>query len=72
MRRSGGVDPSGPRGRGVADLRAVEEVQQKPTPVTQQVRRPGHRGDDVRTGPLQGQLHVRAQGADEPVVSPRS
>ncbi|MFD0498382.1 MULTISPECIES: hypothetical protein [Streptomyces violaceusniger group] len=36
-----------------------------PRPFTQQVRRPGHRGDDVRAGPLQRQLHVRAQGADE-------
>lgn len=36
-----GVDPSGPRGRGVAGLRAVDEVEQEPTPLTQQVRRPG-------------------------------
>src|SRR4051812_24683641 len=60
------LTPSGPPGRGVADLRAVDEVQQKPTPVTQQVRRSGHRSDDVGPGPLQGQLHVPAQGADKP------
>lgn len=33
---SDGVDPSGPRGRGVADLRAVGETQQRHT-LTQQV-----------------------------------
>ncbi len=55
-----GVDPSGPRGRGVADLCAADEVQQELTTLTQQARPPGHRSDDVRVGPLQGQLHVRA------------